>query len=72
MELPPHPQGKAWRWALTSSETPRQALIGRTLIGILNRRGWVISELPLEQLLRRRALAPDLEPVPAIGPRRSR
>jgi hypothetical protein len=67
-QLPPHPDGKTWRWALTSSEDPRGVLVGRMLISVLKRRGWVISELPVEQLLRRRAVAPDREPVPLLPP----
>lgn len=64
-ELPPHPEGKAWRWAMTSSEEPRKVLIGRMLVSILKRRGWVISTLPLDQVLRLRPAAPNLAPLPA-------
>lgn len=72
MEQPPHPQGKVWNWALTSSEDPRHVLIGPGLVRILKRRGWVISNLPLEQLLRLRPVEPNLAPLLPLRSRRRR
>lgn len=53
--LPPHPHGNAWLWVMTSSEEPRQALIGRSLLRGLARHGYVITPLTLQAVLRGRS-----------------
>lgn len=61
-----HPEGKAWRWAFTSTESPQTVLVGRRLVRMLRTHGEVISDLPLDQLLQAR---PVLGAMP--GPRRA-
>jgi hypothetical protein len=57
VELPPHPEGGNWRWILTSSEKPTEALNGRKFVRLLQKHGYAVSDLPLDRLLRVR-LAP--------------
>ena len=63
--VPPHPAGKEWRWLVTSSEEPRNALVGRRLLRSLLRDGYVIVPLPLESVLRIRSRA-VVEGLPAL------
>lgn len=72
--LPPHPHGGVWRWIVTSSEEPRRALIGRSLLRGLARNEHVITALSLQSVLRGRG-APAAEALPATrseGPAGSR
>ena len=64
-ELPLHPDGKAWRWVFTSTEEPRNVLIGHRLVRKLKAQGLVISKSPLDRLLQLRSVEDPRPPETA-------
>lgn len=53
-EEPAHPAGRKWRLFATFHDSPRNLIIGASRVDHLLKDGYLVSQLPLEDLIKQR------------------